>query len=185
MNKNILLIQFSSRKQGNCAAIAQYIANYHNEDRVSCFVVDSNTMPACGNCDYECLKAQENCPNLTAAQRSIFDAICCSDIVYLILPNYCGFPCASYFAFNERSVGYFNMDRALMQKYLSVRKHFIVVSNTEGANFEMPLTQQVTGTPDILYLKTSKYGKKSIAGDMLDSDIAKADLKAYLDLVTI
>ena len=60
----------------------------------------------------------------------------------MIIPNYCGYPCANYFAYNERSVGYFNLDKVLMDKYMNAKKRFIVVSNTEGTNIENALTQQ-------------------------------------------
>lgn len=111
----------------------------------------------------------------------MFDAICVAETVFFIVPNYCGFPCANYFAFNERSVGYFNKDRSLMGKYMSVQKRFIIVSNTQGQNFEAAMMQQVNSEPDILYMKTGKYRKKSIDGDMLDSEEAKADLRGFLE----
>ena len=108
------------------------------------------------------------------------DAVCQSDIVYMIVPNYCGYPCANYFAFNERSVGYFNMDRELMKRYISVQKRFIVISNTEGDNFRNALQQQTNEEPVILYLKSGKYRKRSTAGDIMESEEAVADLMTFL-----
>ena len=102
-----------------------------------------------------------------------------SDMVYMIVPNYCGFPCANFLAFNERSVGFFNLDRGLMQRYMAVRKRFIIVSNTENEVFQKAMEQQ-SKSVEVLYLKTSKYGKRSTAGDLLDSAEAVADLDAYL-----
>ena len=102
-----------------------------------------------------------------------------SDLVYFIVPNYCGYPCANYFAFNERSVGYFNMDPLRMDRYMSVTKRFIIVSNSED-HFAEAMQQQTNEIPDILYLRSSKYGKQSIAGDIMDSDEAKAVLEAFL-----
>ena len=89
----------------------------------------------------------------------MMDNICQADLAYFIVPNYCGYPCANYFAFNERTVGYFNLKRELMQKYMNVPKRFIMISNTEGSNFANAMKQQVNGEPDILYLKSGKYGK--------------------------
>ena len=63
---------------------------------------------------------------------------------------------------------------------MQVPKRFIVVSNTEGSNFINTLSQQVVGEPEILYMKTGKYHKRSIAGDMLEATEAKADLQAFL-----
>ena len=181
MSKNIVLIQFSSRKVGNCAAISAQIADYYAKETVKHFIVDERTIQPCSNCDYECLMPGKICPNLSNPQQQLMDAICEADLAYFIVPNYCGYPCANYFAFNERTVGYFNLDRSLMQKYMNVPKRFVVVSNTESSNFETALNQQVNGTPDILYMKTGKYHKRSIAGDMMDADEAKVDLKAFLE----
>ena len=72
------------------------------------------------------------------------------------------------------------MDRALMGKYQSVAKRFIVVSNTENDYFVQALKSQSNQEMKILYLKTGKYGKRSTAGDILESDEAKADLDSYL-----
>jgi len=185
MNKNIVLIRFSSREFGNCKAIAEDIKDYYQSEAILDFVVDADNIVPCSNCDYECLTPGKLCPNLTDDQKRIMDAICNADLAYFIVPNYCGYPCANYFAFNERSVGYFNSDRELMQKYRSVTKRFIIVSNTEGESFANTMKQQVTGEPEMLYLKTGKYKKRSTAGDMMKSEEAQKDLRAFLDLYTI
>lgn len=181
MAKNILLIRFSSRLKGNCSAISAFVAEHYAGETVAAFTVDNQVVQACNNCNYECLQPGRLCPNLSDQLKTIMDAISTADLVYYIVPNYCGYPSANYFTFNERSVGYFNMDRALMQQYRSVPKRFIVVSNTEGQNFENAFKLQVTGQPEILYLKTSNYHKQSTAGDMMESADAKADLKTFLE----
>ena len=53
-------------------------------------------------------------------------------LVYFNVQNYCGNPCSDYFAFIERSVGYFHMDQQKQALCSSVHKRFIIVSNTEG-----------------------------------------------------
>ena len=180
MKKNIVLVQFSSRINGNCSAISNFISIKFENENVSIFTVDDHTVQACNHCDYECLTPGKTCPNLNENQTTLMDAICNADMAYYIIPNYCGYPCANYFVFNERSVGYFNMDRALMKKFMDVPKRFVIVSNTEGANFENAVKQQVSNEPEILYLKTGKYHKRSTAGDLMESDEAKADLSAFL-----
>ena len=180
MSKNILLIQFSSRANGNCAAIARCITGHYTLEKVNTFIIDDSVVQACNGCDYECLQPNKMCPNLSDTYTKTMDAICDADLAYFIIPNYCGYPSANYFVFNERSVGYFNLDRTLMNKYMNVPKRFIVVSNTVGQNFENAMRQQVNGDPEILYLKTSKYNKRSIAGDMMDTPEANADLIAFL-----
>lgn len=181
MNKMIVILSFSTRSNGNCSKITDYLVDHYKRTNVCSYVIDQKDFAPCGGCGYECLKPGLVCPRVTMRQKIIMDAVCESDITYFIVPNYCGYPCANYFAFNERSVGYFNMDRALMERYMAVPKKFIIVSNSEGDNFVNAMCQQTNEEPDILYLKTRKYQKQSIAGDLLDSDDAKADLVAYLN----
>ena len=40
-------------------------------------------------------------------------------------------------------------------------------------------------TQIMVYLKSRKYGKESIEGDILNSDIAKADLEAFLSRASL
>lgn len=177
MNK-CTIISFSSRADGNCAKISKYLSNHYNRTNVCLHIIDNNSFGPCNNCDYECLQPRKVCPNLTDAQTAIIDDICSSDLVYFIVPNYCGLPSANYFAFNERLVGYFNMDREKTTRYMNVRKRFIIVSNTEG--FESAMQRQTTSKPEILYMKSGKYHKKSTAGDIMDSEDARAELDAFL-----
>lgn len=175
---DITIISFSGRPDGNCAGVSAFILNYYKRTNIRSFVIQN--MEQCGTCHYECLKLSETCPKLSAGYEELMDTIRRSKLVYFIVPNYCGFPCSSYFTFNERSVGYFNMDRQIMDQYMSVKKRFVIISNTESAEFESAMQQQTAEVPDILYLKTSKYGKQSITGDLMDSEAAKTDLLSFL-----
>lgn len=180
MNKCITILSFSSRADGNCAKISEYVSHYYMQTNVRLYIIDSKNFASCSNCNYECLKQGMRCPHLTENQKTIMDAICNSDLVYFIVPNYCGYPCANYFAYNERSVGYFSLDRAKMNRYMDVPKRFIIVSNTEG--FEKAMQQQTNSKPEILYLKSGKYKRQSIAGDLMDSETVRADLDTFLAL---
>jgi len=176
---NITVLNFSPRRTGNCAEICRQIRRYYKNTNVRLYNVGECVSP-CANCDYECLKPEEKCPNMTNMQVEMMDAICRSDLVYYVIPNFCGMPNGVYYAFNERSVGYFNMDREIMRQYMAVRKRFIIVSNTESTAFADAMRQQTETDPEILYLKTSRYKKKSIAGDMMESPEAQADLEGFL-----
>lgn len=178
MDKNVVILSFSDRNDGNCAKIMQHINNFYIRTNVSCFKITSEVFGPCGKCDYECMRSGSHCPNISEKQITIMDTICQSDVVYYIVPNYCGFPCANYFAFNERSVGYFDSDRSRMDSYMNVKKRFIIVSNSEG--FEEALQQQTFDKPDILYLKSRAYRKQSIAGDLMESTEALVDLNQFL-----
>lgn len=174
------MLRFSHRQAGNCAAISAYVRASHAADAVSEFIMDGENCRPCQGCDYQCLGGEGQCPHQNGPYSDALNAIMESDLVYFILPNYCGFPCASYFAFNERSVGFFHGDAAILESYLAVAKRFIIVSNTESQTFVDAMQQQVSGEPEILYLKSSNYGKKSICGDILTSEQARADLESFL-----
>ena len=185
MQENIVILNFSPRSNGNCRNVSEFIADAHNRTNVLQYHMVRDDFQPCGDCDYECLKPGVCCPSVTQKQKDIMDSICNSDLVYYIIPNFCGYPCSSFFAYNERSVGYFNMDRELMGKYMAVQKKFIIISNTENDNFLHAAKTQTKEQPQILYLKTSKYGKRSIAGDILESDEAKVDLNRFLEYGTV
>ena len=68
-----------------------------------------------------------------------------------------------------------------MQQYMDARKRFIIVSNSESEVFRRAMEQQAKQPDEVLYLKSSKYAKRSIAGDILESPEAAADLNAFLD----
>lgn len=179
MKKNILVLNFSPRSDGNCGHIGDLIQTFYKNSNIRSYLISGIFTP-CGTCNYECLKPNVRCPSLSREQAEVFDAICQSDLVYYIIPNFCGMPNALYYAFNERSVGYFNLDRAVMANYMAVRKRFIIVSNTQSNAFKEAMLQQTAETPEVLYMKTSKYGKQSIAGDLMDSAQAQADLLDFL-----
>lgn len=179
MKKNITIISFSPRENGNCRQVCRSIQSFYRNSNIRSFSVGAVFAP-CGCCDYECLKPGLYCPSLTQAQKEVYDAIQSSDLVYYVIPNFCGMPNAVYYGFNERSVGYFNMDRVVMAQYMAVRKRFVIISNTEADTFVNALHQQTKEAPEILYMKTSRYGKNSIAGDLMDSQQAQEDLEAFL-----
>lgn len=112
----------------------------------------------CNQCNYECIKIETICPH-KEDHKSVMDSIMNSDLVYFIVPNYCGFPCANYFAYNERTVGYFSMDRALMKKYMDIPKKFILGVILKVV-FLQAMRQQLD-EPQMLYHKTREFGKKA------------------------
>ena len=67
-----------------------------------------------------------------------------------------------------------------MQRYMDVRKRFILISNTESEVFCSAMAQQAAKTDEVLYLKTSRFGRRSIAGDLMECPEAVAELDAFL-----
>lgn len=183
MNKYVTILNFSARNGGNCEHIGEFISKYYGQYTVKSYHIRSKQIGPCEGCNYECLTIGEECPMVNSIHREIMDGIIASDLAVFVVPNYCGYPSANYFAFNERSVGYFNMDREKLNAYMNVPKAFIVVSNTEG--FEPAMRQQTNSDPKILYMKSGKYRKRSTAGDILDSEEAKNDLLYFLSQISI
>ena len=175
--RNITILNFSSRVSGNCAEIAKYISAFHENSNICIYNVNKYS-GRCDNCNYECLTPGAVCPT-TDGMNELMNRAMESNLIYYIVPNICGYPSANYFVFNERTVGYFNMNREVMKQYKDISKKFIIISNTESDAFNKAMEQQATN-PQILYLKTSKYGKRSTTGDILESDAAQADLKEFL-----
>ena len=154
------------------------ICDIYNRTNVSKYNVGH--IRPCGNCDYECLKPRMLCPNRTSDYLELMDTVCKSDLIYFVVPKFCGYPNAAYFAFNEKLTGYFNLDKDKRNRYLSIRKRFIVISNTEIDQFRNAVQQQTKDDPEILYLHTRKYHCNSINGDMMNSPDARVDLLNFI-----
>ena len=111
----------------------------------------------------------------------MLEAIMHSEMTYFILPNYCDYPCANYFAFNERSQCFFQGKPELLDAYLKVPKRSIVVSNTNSEHFAEALSYQADREPEILFLSAKKYGKVSIKGDLLTDENVKQAITAFVN----
>ncbi len=180
-NKNIrvCIITFSSRKDGNCEAIGNYIREIYcgAADLLSFTEFSINS---CGKCNYECFTKNLSCPYMDDMECTLIDNIISHDLTYFIVPNYNDYPCANFFAFSERQQWYFRINPEELSAYDKARKRFIVVSNTEKNNFRKVFSYHVEETPKILYLSASHYGKNSLAGDILFSDEARQDVKEFI-----
>ncbi len=172
----ITLINFSSRDNGNCQGVVNLLREYYksNDEEVCVYSMSERSISHCGGCDYECLKQGRNCP-IDDKVNEMFESVCQSDTSFYILPNYCDYPCSNYFAFNERSCGYFALDESKLDKYLSSSKKFIVISNGAKDNFIKAFSYQVKDgvEPDVLFLSAKKFGASSLQGNLLLKDDAK------------
>ena len=175
---SICVISFSSRKDGNCARISDWICSQF-PDAIRYSFSDFMIHP-CGNCNYECFGRGELCPWIHDKEYELLETISKSTLTYFILPNYCDYPCANFFIFNERSLCYFQNDGDLLDVYERVPKKAVVVSNTNEENFKIALGYHSSNKPQVLFLSAKAYGKASIAGDLLTSDRAVSVLKAFV-----
>lgn len=172
------IISFSSRAAGNCSQVGKLV--YSLTKDAILFDFSEFDIHPCGKCGYECFATCEKCPYIDDMECSILDAITHSDLTYFILPNYCDYPCANFFAFNERSQCYFQGKTELLDAYEKVPKRAIIVSNTNEKNFRKVMAYHVDREPEILFLSAKKYGKVSIKGNLLTSEQALADVMEFV-----
>lgn len=177
------IVSFSGRSGGNCGRIAELIRRRKENAVIYDFSVISIT--PCGRCRYECFRRREDCPYFGDPELSVCEAVADSDLAYFIVPNYCNYPCANFFIFNERSQCVFQRREELLDKYLAVRKKFIVVSNTEQDNFTAAFRQHVpeASVPDVLFLSAKQFGSVSVHGDLMDSESAKETVLRFIGAV--
>lgn len=172
------IISFSSRKNGNCDKVAEHLSLKLSNAEV--FRFSDFSVHPCGNCSYQCFEKRENCPYFDDMVYKLYDSVVKSRRAYFILPNYCDYPPAGFFIFNERSQCYFQGFPELLEEYENVPKKFIVVSNTNTENFVKALEYHTFNKPDILFLSAKKYGKVSVKGDLMTSKEAVNDLDRFI-----
>ena len=174
---SICIVSFSSRKNGNCSQISNYIrtlipntVNYN---------FSNFHITGCGDCSYQCFN-NGKCPYSREKEHEILETISQSEMAIFIVPNYCDYPCSNYFVFNERSFHYLQSDEQLANAYMKVPKRFIVVSNTNRSNFNSIFAYQTFDERKILFLSSKKYGKKSTDGDLISSGKAVEEVKRFI-----
>lgn len=175
-----LVVNFSGRRNGNCENVSKVIQEMFNMDEVEIISFNNINIQPCTNCDYECFDNKENCPYYNDEIKNIYHKILESDFVYYIIPNYCGYPCANFFIFNERSVCVFSKEKELLDKYLQKSKKFIVISSSNQDNFKNVLQYQTIMAPDILFLNAREYNQRSIEGKLMDNEDAKNKVIQFL-----
>ena len=179
MEKNQMLISFSSRENGNCAQVSQYVLSICDRIGRSYSFSDFSLNP-CGTCHYECFRQDRSCPHIEDQEYALLDAICQSELVYFVVPNYCDYPCANFFIFNERSNCYFQDHPERLDQYLSVPKKFLVISGSTSHHFKEAFEQHCYEEPNILFLNAKQFGKSSIDGTIMESDCVKTVIKDFV-----
>lgn len=179
----VCIINFSGRTNGNCQKISECILEELKPlHEVSFANMNSITLTPCGQCNYECFIKGNICPHYNDSLWSLYETISSSDLVYFVVPNYCDYPCANFFIFSERGQGFFTHTPSLLQRYTTMPKKFIVMSNTNTDNFTQVFRCQSEdmSEPDVLFLRAQDYKKRSLTGDLMDCPEAKSDLLRYV-----
>ena len=179
---DVCIISFSGRSDGNCHDMASVIEQtLPGEHHVTVIELSDTYVSPCCNCGYNCFYDSE-CPNINDDVVGIYDLICSSKLAFFIVPNYCDYPGALFFIFNERGQCFFRNDPDRLELYLSIEKKFIVVSNTEQENFRKVFSYHVleNSSPDILFLAAKEYSLITIEGGLMRSEQAR---QAVIDFV--
>ena len=175
-----LVINFSGRNNGNCENVANVIQEKFYMDDVEIINFNQLNITQCINCNYECFDNKENCPYYKDDIQKIYMKVLESDFIYYVIPNYCGYPNANFFVFNERSVCVFSKDKELLNSYLQKSKKFVVISSSNQENFKNILQYQTTMSPDILFLNAREFNQKSTDGKLMENEEAKSRLIQFL-----
>ena len=174
--KEVAIVNLSSRLNGNCSIIAKYMLEVDNNAKI--YEFGKMNFSNCGKCDYECFKMSP-CPlkdDLSILFKELVEA---KEIIFIV-PNYCGYPCANYFSFNERRCELFSINRAMLMTYLSIPKRFIIVSNSDINLMKNALIYQQNENMefDYLQIKSRDYGSQSI-GIWANSEKLKEQIVSY------
>ena len=170
----IVVVNFSSRKDGNCYRISGVIKKHFKEKKVKIFNFYENTYISCGHCNYECFK--KRCI-VNDGINEIFKSIVQSEETIFVLPNYLDYPNSNYFLFSERSLGFFNGNKELQNRYLNIPKRFIIISNSCHANFKNSVSNHIKEglVPEMLYLNAKKFNQNPLDGTLM-SDLEAENL---------
>jgi multimeric flavodoxin WrbA len=167
--EKILIINFSSREDGNCKIISNYVKDCFSNVKLYGFY-DLN-FSSCGTCNYECFSTRKciKDDDLVELRSDLLDA---SRIIFVV-PNYCGFPCSNYFVFNERILGSFASNRELFTKYLFIRKDFLIVSNSNFETLKYIMSYQVLNKEQIncLFISSKDYHNNSLSLWSMDKKV--------------
>ena len=175
-----VILSFSLRGGGNCEGLSDCVREALEEGAEVVSFRRPQITP-CGGCGYGCFRGRE-CPYGTDDAERMYAAVCQGDLAVYIVPNYCDYPNACFFAFNERGQSFFQEHEERYEAYLRCKKLFIVVSNTSTENFEKAFSYHVpTGEkPRILFLRARQYGKSSIDGDLTESPEAREAVARFM-----
>ncbi|SHH48170.1 Multimeric flavodoxin WrbA [Caloranaerobacter azorensis DSM 13643] len=184
---NVLLISFSGRKSdGNCSKILDFISRYLQKRNINVSkirMVDLDIRP-CVDCEYECFNSSPKCPKDDDIYF-VYESIMKSDYTIMVIPVYSAAPPALYFAWRERSQIIFQTEE-IYKRYEKVKKAYIVIGNEEAGgndvvniikNYHINTQKNV----NILLLQSSKYGQRSIEGNLINVPQVQLDLTDFVD----
>ena len=175
---NKLFISFSSRENGNCDSIAQFLSS--EQDEIVYF--RNKNYHVCTSCDYECFG--QGCKYRDDDVYEIFEKMQQYQKIVFIVPMYCGNPSSLYFAFNERSQDYFMHNE---EKHESILKRLFIIgiygSQEESPNFLSCFEKWFDGSEysnHVLGIERHKYSLK-LKDSVLDIDEVRNVISEFIN----
>lgn len=177
----ITIISFSGRPNGNSMGVANVIGECLQGKEVQIVDFSELSVEPCNHCNCDCFLPSGACP-VQDDVVSVYEKIMQSEEVYFILANYCGYPSAKYFAWNERCTAFFKRNREVMAKYMAVPKKFVAITNSNMDKFtELMKAQVPNGTePEMLFLSSGKFKVNSLAGNLMEVPEARELVKEFV-----
>lgn len=175
---NKLFISFSSRENGNCDCIAQFLSSEH--DKIVYF--RNKNFHLCSNCDYECFN--QSCKYRNDDLYEIFEKMQEYQKIIFIVPMYCGNPSSLYFAFNERSQDYFAHNE---DKYNDLIKKLFIIGiygdKEKSPDFLPCLEKWFDGSKysnHVLGIERHKFNLK-LKDSILDIDAVRNEINEFIN----
>jgi len=170
-----LNLNFSGRVNGNCGRLARAV-----EGEV--IDVGQLNLHACRGCQYECFREPGRCPYIGDDLKALYERILAADEVVFFIPNFCNYPCSDLFVFNERSCCVFGRNEELLNRFLTIPKRFVVISNTGTEQFQPFFDEMLVATPPAktLVLSAKAYGLSSLDGNLADAPEILTKLQAFV-----
>ena len=75
---------------------------------------------------------------------------------------------------------FFSVQKEMLDKYESINKRFIVISNGEKENFINVFKYHTDKPVYTLFLSAKSVNRKSISGDLLQSDQIKCEILNFI-----
>lgn len=179
----ILGINFSSRKQGNCAGCLEYCLNEmkalgHEIETIDIFNYE---IDGCGECNYHCFKSGTCCKEDDAHKlyQKCFEA----DKIIFAIPTFSGNLASSYFKFWERSQSFFKDNVQYEDTFL--RKINLIIIGNISSGGDMALHEALYNFtnrefyPEVILLSSREYNSSSIQGNLIESDDVKNRLNNF------
>ncbi|MBP5599225.1 MAG: flavodoxin family protein [Lachnospiraceae bacterium] len=177
----IIIISYSSRKNGNCYRIAEYIKGLFSKNTLfqTEIISFSNIKSSgCGTCNYECF--DDTCVFNNDALSQLYRSLLNADLLISIIPIYCGVPCSNYFIMNERAQGALSDDE--YEVWDAMKKKYIVIGNTG-----LDITKSIIKENDpsfsedsFVSISSNIVHERSIKGNLIDYSIFKRIIKQFL-----